>query len=224
MEKTGGRCRTAFSGGRIYPALLRAHRRQPVSPRRGRRGSAGGEGRQCRATVSKTAAQPWRGESTLRQFTHVSVMGSSCWSPLPYFRAHGECDSELLALFNRTEHDVQRSNGIHARGQQNCGDDVVKLWDNSHLTIWRPGLLHRDKPRVVKELLRLFFSRVDVKDLAEVIVDDIITSVAIERGFDATGSTKIVSGSNAAVRVKAKRAESEGLQYSRRMAPTPDDP
>ncbi|RNF19637.1 uncharacterized protein Tco025E_04012 [Trypanosoma conorhini] len=187
------------------------------------------------------------GEGTLRQFTQVSVMGGSRWSPLPYFRAHGECDSELLALFNRAGHDLQSGGGggLHARGAQDDGADaagleasaearsraelllrrdVVKLWDNSHLTIWRPGLLRRERPRVVEELLGLFFSRVEVRELTEVILDDIVAAVADERGIEAEGSVKVVGGSSVAARVKAKKADEDGVRRGQRLAPTPDGP
>ncbi|KAH9588637.1 Semialdehyde dehydrogenase [Trypanosoma melophagium] len=224
------------------------------------------------STHNGSAVPPWTlrppergGEGTLQQFTQVSVMGSSMWSPLPYFRAHGACDVDLLKLFNRhnddSEEDGNRNedrrskltthvnsssnennnmvmNPSHANNNNNNGNSdhsdnnnnndeihneaaaqeradmllrrsAVRVWNNTHVTIWRPGLLQRDNQRLTERLFGLFFTQLDVRYFAEVIVDDILGSVEDERGYDEVGSVKIVGGNSVAVRVRMKRLETE---------------
>ncbi|EAN98041.1 hypothetical protein C3747_110g38 [Trypanosoma cruzi] len=190
------------------------------------------------------------GVGTLRQFTQVSVMGGSLWNSLPYFRAHGEFDKELLALFNRNEDDIQ-DNFMQRRGPRGDEDDVdddrdyalgeeasvmarrraemllrrdvVKLWDNSHLTIWRPGLLQRDNLQLVEKILGVFTSRVDVKQLAEAILEDIIASLEDERGFNEVGTAKVIGGNNVVARAKMKEAVMEWSWHGKRIVTTSSD-
>ncbi|KEG12725.1 hypothetical protein DQ04_01471110 [Trypanosoma grayi] len=193
---------------------------------------AGKTGSRETGASDTSARPPWPeqqlsrgGEATLQQFTQVSVMGSSMWSPLPYFRAHAESDEELLTLFNRNTQDISR-NFLHKteldgedgddgetvtqqRAELLLRRDVVKLWDNSHVTIWRPGPLQRGDQRLVERMLGVFVAQIDVRCFAEVIVDDIIASVEDDRGFGEVGSVKVVGGNSVAVRVKMKKLEME---------------
>jgi hypothetical protein len=149
---------------------------------------------------------------TLSQFVQLSTAGASERSPIPYFAAHGEADSVLLGLFNRSAADSIRTNchkpapsnnassssGATSGGQMPSPARV--FCDNSRLTIWRPGLLHRrGSSRRAERLMSLVLPAVCAEELAALILEDIVSSLDDGRGCDETGPTRVVSASSIAV-------------------------
>lgn len=112
------------------------------------------------------------------------------------------------------------------RAQMLLRRDVVKLWEQANLTIWRPGVFARSRRRRWLEWVIALFERpVDVKCLAECIVDDIVESFYHSSGNTAEGEsgggrdnerpprvgrTKIINGSSVARRTYMKALE-DGL-------------
>jgi hypothetical protein len=103
------------------------------------------------------------------------------------------------------------------RAQMLLRRDVVKIWEQSNVTIWRPGVFERPgRRRLMERLLSLVERPVNVKCLAECIVDDIVDSLynlpldnesSRERRM---GKTKVINGSSVARRTYMKALE-DGL-------------
>lgn len=104
---------------------------------------------------------------------------------------------------------VEDDNDALARRQAELllSRDVIKVWETAALTIWRPGVLRRPKMRMTEWFLSLFERPVDVRVLAECIVDDIIESVYKERGPGDVGTVKIIGGKSVGRRVYMKTME-----------------
>lgn len=98
--------------------------------------------------------------------------------------------------------------------------DVVRIWENANLTIWRPGVLARSgRRRVLERIFGLVERPLNVKCLAECIVDDIVES--FYRSDDSRhsdpdyppprlGTVKVINGTSVARRVHMKAIE-DGL-------------
>lgn len=116
-------------------------------------------------------------------------------------------------VFNRpTADDVARK-----RAQMLLRRDVVKIWEQSNVTIWRSGVFQRPgRRRMIETLLSLVERPVDVRCLAECIVDDIVDSFYnVPSGRDnpheaRMGKTKVINGSSVARRTYMKALE-DGL-------------
>ncbi|KPA81222.1 hypothetical protein ABB37_03642 [Leptomonas pyrrhocoris] len=103
------------------------------------------------------------------------------------------------------------------RAQMLLRRDVVKIWEQSNLTIWRPGVFHRPgRRRMIERLLSLVERPVDVRCLAECVVDDIVDSFYSaphepENPHEPRmGKTKVINGSSVARRTYMKALE-DGL-------------
>lgn len=103
------------------------------------------------------------------------------------------------------------------RAQMLLRRDVVKIWEQSNLTIWRPGVFQRPgRRRMMERLLSLVERPVDVKCLAECIVDDIVDSFYnAQQGHERPseqrmGKTKVINGRSVARRTYMKALE-DGL-------------
>ncbi|KPI84167.1 hypothetical protein ABL78_6773 [Leptomonas seymouri] len=95
--------------------------------------------------------------------------------------------------------------------------DVVKIWEHANLTIWRPGVFQRrGRRRMIERLLSLVERPVDLRCLAECIVDDIVDSFYNVSDDDENcnglrrGKTKVINGSSVARRTYMKALE-DGL-------------
>ncbi|KAK7199986.1 hypothetical protein NESM_000047600 [Novymonas esmeraldas] len=109
------------------------------------------------------------------------------------------------------------------RAQMLLRRDVVKIWEHANLTIWRPGVFGKSRKRRWAERVIAMFERpVDVKCLAECIVDDIVESFYRSSPADGedgggdkqrmprVGRTKVINGSSVVRRTYMKALE-DGL-------------
>ena len=165
------------------------------------------------------------GSATLRHFVQLSTAGASERSPFPYFTAHGEADNLLLEMYNRRVHKATHSSSPsssstsshhHSHGEPTGKSPTEKeakvFLDNSRITIWRPGLLHRSADaRLAEKMLSLVVPRVCVTQLASLMVSDIISSMNDERDVHEVGPVRIIGPSNISVwtRMAARAAEKE---------------
>lgn len=89
--------------------------------------------------------------------------------------------------------------------------DVVKIWEHASITIWRPGVLARPKPRLSEWLFSFLERSVDVRCLAECIVDDVMESLYRGGGNPGSvGSVKVINGKSVSRRAHMKAIE-DGL-------------
>ncbi|EPY30108.1 hypothetical protein STCU_04232 [Strigomonas culicis] len=125
--------------------------------------------------------------------------------------AAGRADSAAASL-DKAESEVELV--ARHRAELFLRRDVVKIFESANITIWRPGVLTRAKPRLFDYLFSLFERPVDVERLAECITDDIIEEFYVpgraRQSHVATGTVKIINGKSVARRVLMKKLE-DGL-------------
>jgi hypothetical protein len=150
---------------------------------------------------------------TLCHFVQLSTTGASEHSPIPYFSAHGEADKSLLEVFNRLPGCVEGSSSSSSATDEEEDDDEIAplkarrkcqggvFCDNSRVTIWRPGLLHRGtgNARLAERLLSMVVPSVHTQRLADLMLEDVVSSLTDQRAPHETGPMRVINASQIAV-------------------------
>ena len=124
--------------------------------------------------------------ATLRQMAFLSTAGANPVSPLPYFRAHGECDRAIIEIARSSEESEANSGGI-----------VTSRFSSkpASISIWRPSVLtRRDDTRWFERMLAGISPPLSAESLAGVIIKETMESIVAKerRGRKSAGKSPAV--------------------------------